>query len=75
MLYLSVLTQRSSISDASFTGNDGVTIHTQNSEIDWVCRLGSWLPAEGSFKGDFSVPWVCGLWALEAAFEAVLILN
>ncbi|EOD37176.1 hypothetical protein EMIHUDRAFT_225882 [Emiliania huxleyi CCMP1516] len=31
----------SSISDASFTGNDGVTIRTLNAEIDWDCRLGS----------------------------------
>ncbi|EOD14192.1 hypothetical protein EMIHUDRAFT_470646 [Emiliania huxleyi CCMP1516] len=55
VLYLSVLTQRSSISDASFTGNDGVTIQT-DSPIDWDCRLGSWMPTEGALKGDVNAP-------------------
>ena len=48
--------QRTSISDASFTGNDGVTIQTINSPIDWDCRLGSWMPRQGAFEGDFSAP-------------------
>ena len=30
-------------------------IQTTNS-IDWDCRLGSWMPSEGAFKGDFSAP-------------------
>jgi len=58
VLYLQDLDQRSSINDASFTGNtagDDKTI-TTNSPIDWVCRLGSWMPAEGAFKGNFRAP-------------------
>ncbi|EOD21749.1 hypothetical protein EMIHUDRAFT_207811 [Emiliania huxleyi CCMP1516] len=59
VLYLS--NTPSSISDASFTGNtagddnDGATIETVNSAIDWDCRLGSWMPRKGSFFGDFSI--------------------
>ena len=62
MLYLQQLRRRSSISDASFTGNtagddnDGATIGAVNSPINWDCRLGSWMPRKGSFFGDFSVP-------------------
>ncbi|EOD10874.1 hypothetical protein EMIHUDRAFT_215127 [Emiliania huxleyi CCMP1516] len=55
VLYLS--NTPSSISDASFTGNtagDDKTIQTDK-PIDWDCRLGSWMPTEGAFKGDFSV--------------------
>ena len=57
VLYLE--SQPASISDSSFTGNtagDGNTIHTVNSPIDWDCRLGSWMPTEGTFQGDFSAP-------------------
>ncbi|EOD30531.1 hypothetical protein EMIHUDRAFT_232686, partial [Emiliania huxleyi CCMP1516] len=45
--------EQTSISNASFTGNDGVTIQTVSSEIDWDCRLGSWMPTKGAFEGDF----------------------
>ena len=55
MLYLRKFEQ-TSISDASFTGNDGIMIQTVNSSIDWDCRLGSWMPTEGAFFGDFSAP-------------------
>ena len=56
VLYLDNIEQTSIISDASFIGNNGVTIQSINSPIDWDCRLGSWMPTEGAIKGDFNAP-------------------
>ncbi|EOD11350.1 hypothetical protein EMIHUDRAFT_214682, partial [Emiliania huxleyi CCMP1516] len=55
VLYLDNMDQ-TSISDASFTGNNGITILAIKSPIIWACRLGRWMPSEGAFKGDFSAP-------------------
>ena len=54
--YPNEATTPSSISNASFIANGGITIQTVNSPIVWDCRLGSWMPTEGSFEGNFSAP-------------------